>query len=53
MRFVLSEFTKAPKHYKITQRIETAAGLVWKEIASVSKRSTAFFYMTLLEKLSK
>lgn len=53
MRFVLSEFTKAPKHYKITQRIETSAGLVWKEVATITKRNTAFFYMDLLEKLSK
>lgn len=53
MRFVLSEFTKDPIPYKINQRIETATGVIWKEIAAVSKRSTAFFYMTLLEKLSK
>lgn len=53
MSFVISEFSKAPKHYTISEKIETSAGLIWKEVASVKLRSTAFFYIGLIEKLNK
>ena len=52
MSFVITEFSKAPKHYSISEKIETAAGLTWKEVATVKQRSTAFFLISLIEKLS-
>lgn len=53
MSFVVSEFSKSPKHYKISEKIETAAGFNWKEVATVKQRSTAFFLISLIEKLSR
>jgi hypothetical protein len=53
MSFVITEFSKAPKHYSISQKIEDAAGLTWKEVATVKQRSTAFFLISLIEKLSR
>jgi hypothetical protein len=53
MSFVISEFNKSPKHYTISEKIETSAGLSWKEVATVKQRSTAFFLISLIEKLSR
>lgn len=53
MSFVVSEFSKAPKHYIISQKIETEKGVSWKEVASVKLRNTAFYYKDLMEELNK
>jgi hypothetical protein len=53
MNFVITEFSKAPKHYAISQKIEDAAGVTWKEVANVKQRTTAFFYISLIENLSR
>ncbi len=49
MSFVLSEVCKGEKHYTISVKVDS----VWKEIAKISKRSTAFHYMNLINQLSK
>jgi len=53
MTFVLKEFSHTPKHYSISQKVETQTGIFWKEVACVRQRSTAFFLMNLIEKISK
>lgn len=50
MKFLLSEISNPVKHYKIFQTIETENGIVYKNVATVSKMRTAFFYMDFLEK---
>lgn len=52
MSFVLTEFTKPQKHYSISQKVETNSGSSWKEVAEFKQRSTAFFFIDLIEKLS-
>lgn len=50
MSFVLSEISKPSKHYKIYQKVESDSGVLWKDVALLTSRSIAFFYMNFLEK---
>lgn len=53
MTFILSEFSNAPKHYRISYKRETPTGIVWDEVAKITKRKDAFNTLSLLEQLSK
>lgn len=50
MTFLLSEVSKPQKHYKIYQKIQNDSETLWKDVALVTSRKLAFYYMTLLEK---
>jgi hypothetical protein len=53
MNFILSEFTAPPKHFKISHKVETSSGTKWEDVAKITKKQDAFFFISLLEKLSK
>jgi len=53
MSFILSEFTAHPKHFKIFHKVDTNSGTKWEDVAKITKKQDAFFFIALVEKLSK
>lgn len=53
MSFVLSEISKGSRRYTISQKVESPTGNSWVEIATFTKRATAFFYISFVEKMFK
>lgn len=53
MSFVLSEISKGSRRYIISQKVESDSGSSWVEIATFTKKTTAFFYISFVEKMFK